>query len=132
MTDLVVKGIYSFNVYPVARLGTNFANVTIVGEFDDTLAKAQGFDTAAEHAAVYNTLPAGTPNDPSAYNYVKIRLPNGQTQILGIPWIIANSIEVVNLGTITVKISNVNSSDTEKVRKALAANGFNAADISFA
>lgn len=131
MADFAIKGVYSFNVYPVARLGTNFANVTVMGEFDQATANAQGFDTAAEHAAVYNTLPAGTPNDPSAYNYIKIKLPSGATQILGVAWIVENSIEIVNLGTITVKISNVNSSDTEKVRKALASNGFAATSISF-
>ena len=127
-----LKGVYSFNVYPVAILGTAFKNVTVMGIIDQETANAAGFDTVAEHAAVYATLPTGTPNDPSAYNYLKVRLPSGTTKILGLPWIIESSIQVVNLGTFTVKIANESANDQQAVIDALTANGFSVVDISFA
>lgn len=129
--DFVIKGVYSFNVYPVAVLGTAFENVTVMAVFDQETANAQGFDTVANHALVYPTLPPGSPNDPSLYNYVKIRTPSGKTQILGLPWIIEDSVQTVQLGTISLKISNVNSSSQNKIRQILAANGYNAVDLSF-
>lgn len=127
-----LKGTYSFNVYPVALYGTGFKNVVVMGILDQETANLAGFDTVAEHAAVYATLPTGTPNDPSAYNYLKVRLPSGATKILGLPWIIESSIEEVNLGTFTLKIANQSANDQQAIINALTANGFNAVDISFA
>lgn len=129
--DLIIKGIYSFSVYPVAELGTAFQNATVLALFDQETANQAGFDTVAQHALVYPRLPVGTPNDPSMYTYVKLRLPSGKIQILGRPWIVESSIEVVELGTITVKISNVSINDQAKIQQALAANGYSATQLTF-
>lgn len=129
--DFKIKGTYSFNVYPVALYGTSFKNVVVMGTIDQETANLMGFDTVAEHAAVYATLPTGTPNDPSAYLYVKVRLLSGATKILGLPWIVESSIQEIELGTFTVKVANQSANDQTAILNALAANGFNVVDISF-
>jgi len=130
MTDYAfeIREIYSFDVYPAGVLGNGFQNVTVLAVMDQESAN-QIIDTQAVHVDVYPYLPAGTPNNPSAYNYLKIRTANGETTVLGVPWINEESIVHVDSTEITVKIGNVVASDVAAIRAALQQNGFTALDI---
>lgn len=127
-TNFQIKQTYSFNVYPVAILGNNFTNVTVLAIMDSDTANRE-IDVQAMHVNLYPFLPAGTPNDPAAYNYVKIRTTTGQTTILGLAWINADTVTLLASRTITVKISNVSAVDVARVQNALIQNGFTAIDI---
>lgn len=130
MYNFQLKQIYSFDVWPVPILGNNFKNVTVLALLDAESANQQGLDTQALHVQVYPHLPSGTPNRPTDYNYLKIRLSSGETTILGLPWIKDNTVVLVESSTITVKIGDVSPSDVTAIREALIQNGFNSLEIS--
>jgi hypothetical protein len=82
------------------------------------------------HVAVYPYLNSlGVPDDPSQYDYVKVRTASGTITYLGMPWINESSITVVNSVVLVVTIDNVSSSDVTNVRNALVQNGFNSITI---
>ncbi len=123
MYDFKPGLVYSFSVYPVAILGTGFENATVLSIMD--LETAMAFEDVRQlHISVFPSLPAGTPNDPKSYNYLRLRLASGVTKVIGLAWIDNDSVELVEMQTITVKIPNVVSSDQVKIRNALAANGY--------
>lgn len=124
-----IRGVYSFEVYPVAILGGDFKNVTILSIMDRETANRE-IDTQALHVNLYPYLPVSTPNNPNGYDYIKIKTSTGQTTILGIAWINLETITLVESRVITVKIGNVSAADTARVRNALAQNGFTVTDIS--
>jgi hypothetical protein len=115
--------ILSFDVYPSAVLGDNFQNVTVLSLLDPQSAN-QIIDIVGMHANVYSSLPAGTPNDPTQYNYVKIRTASGQISALGMPWINESTITSTTNQTITAIVSGVTASDVQGVQNALIANGY--------
>lgn len=69
--------VYNFEVYQTAILPTNYKNATVMALLGHADA-AKELDTQSIHAAIWSYLPNGTPNNPKAYNYVKIKLPTGQ------------------------------------------------------
>lgn len=115
---------YSFQLYPAALLGNDYENVTVMAILDFETANLSGLDAQARHVQVYPSLPAGTPNDPAQYSYVKLRRPNGSITILGLPWIKPETVTQVTSSTITVKISGVAAADLARVRACLVQNGF--------
>ncbi len=129
MINFQLKQVYSFSVHPVAVLGNNFNNVTIVGLMDQDQANKE-IDTQALHVQVYPYLPTGTPNRPDGYDYVKIKFPSGDTSILGLAWIKEDTVTKIVSSTINVKLGNVSPADVTRVRNALVQNGFNDIEIS--
>jgi hypothetical protein len=130
--NLEVGGTYSFAVYPVAVLGTNFKNVLVMSILSAATAQALGEDIFARHALISPSLPDTTQKkDPSKYKYVQIKLPSGAEQIIAMEWINVATIEAVNLGRHTVVIDNSPSTDRQKILEALAANGIGVSKIDF-
>lgn len=130
--NLEVQGTYSFSVYPVAVLGTNFKNVLVMSILDAESAQALGLDILAQHALISPSLPDTVQKkDPTKYKYVKIKLPTGLTQIIAMEWINPNTVQAVNLGRHTVVIDNEASSSNQKILECLAANGFYVKSIEF-
>ena len=123
-----LKKVYNFDVYPSTILGDDFKNVTILSIMDYESA-LQLADVAAIHVNVYPYLPTGLPDDPSQYDYVRIRTASGQTTILGISWINLDTVELVESRRMMIKIDGVSSSDIERVRLALVQNGYNNIEI---
>lgn len=119
----------SFEVYPSLMLGNNFKNVKVMGIIDADTARMLGHDAPAMHANVYPTLPPGVVDAYDEYLYVRVKYSNGQQAILGLPWIKAATVQVLDYTTVTVKVGNVNPGDAEKIVEALAANGFNQVEI---
>lgn len=115
--------ILSFDVYPSAVLGDNFQNVTVLSLLDPQSAN-QVIDIVGAHASVFPYLPTGTPNDPTQYNYVKIRTASGQITAIGMPWINESTITATTNQVITATVSGVTASDVQGVQNALIANGY--------
>lgn len=122
--NFILRGVFNFDTYAAAILGTNFRNVTVLAIMDANTANRE-LDIQAMHLQVFPTLPTGTPNDPFGYDYVKVKTPSGQTTILGMAWINAATVVQVQSNTITAVISGVSASDASRVRDALVQNGFN-------
>ncbi len=123
-----LKQVYSFSVHPVALLGNNFRNVKVLALLDAESA-SQLINIQEAHANMYPYLPAGTPNNPNSYNYLKIRTVSGEITVLGLAWINDETVTVVTNSTITVKIGGVTPEDAVRVREALVQNGFRTLEI---
>lgn len=117
----------SFKVFP-SIIKDDFTNVKILGvvSYED----AEGFGVAETHVKVYPTLPAGTPNDYRAYNYLKLRFPNGKVDVIGLPWVEENSVRIFSTMDIVITIRNKGVEDIDTLRMILAANGYQ--DVSIA
>lgn len=118
--------VLSFDVYPAAVLGNNFQNVTVLGTLDPSSAN-QVIDIVGSHAAVFSSLLAAgqnVPNDPTQYNYIKIKTQAGQISALGMPWINESTITATTNQVITATISGVTAADVLGVQNALVANGY--------
>lgn len=127
-SPFVVNGKYNFEVFPIQILGNDFKNVTVLGIVHPSI--AQNFlDIEASHVQIYPYLPEGTPDDARGYEYVMLRTVSGETTVLGLPWINANTIVNVESGTLLVEIVNVTSQDIQRVSDALVVNGYNAFNI---
>ena len=127
-STFVVNGKYNFEVFPIQILGNEFNNVTVLGVVHPSI--AQNFlDLEASHVQIYPYLPSGTPDNARGYEYLMIRTVSGETTVLGLPWINAETITIVESGTLMVEIIDVTSQDIQRVSDALIANGFNAFNI---
>lgn len=122
-SNFTIGKTYNFDVYPVTVLGNNFKNVTVLAILDRDTAN-QFVETQPMHINVYPYLPAGTPNNPGAYNWLKLRLASGQNTVIGIPWIVDNTVVEVTSKTAKVVIEGVSADDLPKIRNALSSNGF--------
>lgn len=125
------RKVYSFDVHPSAILGTGFKNVTVQAVLDYNSALNFG-DIDALHANVYRYLPSGTPNRPQDFDYLLIRTDSGTTTVIGVPWIVEETIELVESLTMSVVIEGVGSADIERVRACLTQNGYDKISISLA
>lgn len=123
------RSVYSFDVYPAAILGTGFKNVTVQAILDYHSALAFA-DLEALHINVFPHLPNNTPNRPQDFDYLWLRTENGDTTIIGIPWIIEETITLVESLRMNVVIDGVGSIDIERVRACLSQNGYNRIEIS--
>lgn len=121
---------YSFEVYPSAILGTDFKNVKVLAILDKDSAN-QIISTQSMHVNVYPYLPAGTPNSPAGYNYIKILTQSGATTCIGIPWIKESTISVVEFKRATAVIDGVTLEDGPKIAAALLKNGYPNVKINF-
>jgi hypothetical protein len=124
-----LRQVYSFNVYPTALLSTDFSNVTIKAIMDP-ISAGKEIDIYALHAQMYPMLPPGSPNSAEDYDYVKIQTTAGNTTILGMAWIDANTVQLVQASTITAVISNVSAVDMNRILNALVQNGYSAVNLS--
>lgn len=96
LQEVPIGTVISFEVYPSAQFGNSFQAVTLKAIFDSNLARMLGFDYIAANQQVYATLPAGTPSDPTQYNYFQVQLASGELQILGVPWIREGTLSIHN------------------------------------
>ncbi|MOA47412.1 hypothetical protein D3C78_1700440 [compost metagenome] len=79
-------------------------------------------DVRAKHTQARNYI-TGLPESASSYNYVKLRYGNGEIEIIGVPWIKHETIEVVTSRKLVVTIDRVTDSIENIVRQALLQNG---------
>lgn len=124
-----ISDVVTFDVYPSSLLGTQFRQCTILSIWDYDTTRAMGFDPDAMHVKVFDTLPVGTPNDPTKYQWLKIKLTSGETTAIGVPWIKADTIKINTTSTITVVYTGVSPDDVAKIRIMNANNGYNAFSI---
>ena len=122
LSDLPIGSVVSFETYAPAILGNKYKNCRVVSHLDAEDARALGSDVMARHASIYPSLPSGTPNTPSGYKFVKVKLVSGGVDYLGVPWIRQETIESQLLNRITVVLeNNVGFNDVQKIQDILSA-----------
>jgi len=122
--DVQIGQRFSFEVYPTAILGNNFKDVRLEGILSARTALASGVDIESLHRNVYPSLPAGVPNDPFQYNFIKIQHANGEYTYIGVPYIRSDSIEVSTGGTINLVFQDKTQTDLDRILLALSASGY--------
>lgn len=116
----------TFQVYPSALYGDVFRNAVPTDVVSARGASKFGIDPEAEHAKVYPLLPSGTVEDNArSYNWLVLTLEDGTERVIGLPWIKADTIVVVNTVNATVLIPGIGTGDIEKIRLAISGAGFN-------
>ncbi|ABY62914.1 hypothetical protein ST201phi2-1p081 [Pseudomonas phage 201phi2-1] len=123
--------VISFEVYPSSQYGNNFQSVTLLGMFNAAIARKLGFDYIAANQSVYQTLPSGTPIDPTQYNYFQIQYPSGETEILGAPWIRAGTLTINSGKRLTVVIDNIDETVKDRVIAAILAQNVKPSSTTF-
>jgi hypothetical protein len=121
--------VYSFNV--VSPILGSFKNVTVESEATARAAAGYNVDIYATHKNVFSLLPPGTPNNAAAYNYLVVRLANGAETVLGLPWIIENSVEAVSKFDAYIKLTDVPPEKEALIREMCAGNGFTIGSLEF-
>ncbi|MCY1278092.1 hypothetical protein D9M68_20060 [compost metagenome] len=110
-----------FNTLAPGILGANRENVTVMAVLDmDTAALLA--DVRSKHVQVRNYIQS-LPQSAGSYSYVKIRYGNGETEILGVPWIDSDSIEVITSRQLSITVRDVSETTEQLVRQALLQNG---------
>ncbi len=125
--DIYLGDVISFEVYPAAILGTGFSRVKLLSVLSPADA-AKEADVIVKHTQVlaYLTLADkalyATYKD---YNYLKVALPNGNTTVLGIPWIKKSTVTKVvsTKGRYDIVVDNPDQFD--EILSILKARGFN-------
>lgn len=111
-----------FNTLAPNVLGANRDNVTIVAADLDLDTAILISDVKAKHNQVKNYLTT-LPQSAGSYSYVKLRYGNGKVEVLGVPWIDINSIEVITDRKLVVTVGSVSDNTEQLVRQALLQNG---------
>lgn len=129
--EIPIGTVISFEVYPSAQYGNNFKAVTLQAVFDANIARMLGFDVVSANQNVYQSLPPGTPVDPTQYNYFQIRFASGETQILGVPWIRAGTLSVHNGKRLTMVFDDFDETRKDRILAAVKAQGENPNSVTF-
>lgn len=110
-----------FDTAAPSVLGANRANVTVVAVLDLDTAMLLS-DVRSKHAQVKNYLQS-LPQSAGSYSYVKLRYSNGDVEVLGVPWIKNDTIEVITNRKMVITIPSITDSTENLVKQALLQNG---------
>jgi hypothetical protein len=76
--------------------------------------------------ACTSSLPAGTPNDPTQYIYLRVQLTSGVLDAVAIPWIDDSSVTLVEPGNgVQITVGGAGAADVARLQLALVQNGYN-------
>ena len=130
MSDLLQRRkTYNFETYVPSILSTSFKGVYVTSILDEESARAAGVNTREMHAAIFPFLPAGSPNDPTSYDYYRLKTATGQIVIVGEPWIKPDSVQLIDAVTYMVKITGKSAGDYNTIRDALLGSDITAFEI---
>lgn len=116
--------VMSFQTYAPAVLGNQYQNVVALEIIGSDTTRFYNFDAYAVHANVFPLLPVGsTPDDPRKYRYLVVQNGNGDKLVVGLPWIIENSVTVQTLQQAVIIVPNVRTEDLPILRQAITAQG---------
>lgn len=129
--DIEIGSVVSFEMYPSLMIGASYTRATVEGIINSSDAIKSGLDVQAVHRQVYPTLPDGVPNNATAYYYLKLKLLSGEHTVIGIPWIKADTYEVVPSTTLRFTIPNVDVDDEAIIRTQLGALGYKMVEVEY-
>ncbi len=122
LNDLVIGSVYNFITLAPAVLGAEYNNAKVLGFLDFESANAI-VDCVPLHAACYPRLPNSTPVNAQDLTYIKIKTSSGEKRVLATVWISGTPTLVTNK-TVSVTISNMDTSKLDLLRTSLTHNGF--------
>lgn len=123
-----LKDTISFDTLAPSILGAKFTRVKVMAVLDSQSA-SQHIDVVAMHRNIFPMLPAGTPDQLDAAPYLKLQLPNGEVTVVSLNWIRLETVEVFVSTSANFAISNIASTDIERITALLKANGYNSIEV---
>lgn len=123
--DISIGAKISFELYPSAQYGNNYKNITLTAIFNSNIARTLGLDIVAANQQVFQSLPTGTPNDPTQYDYFQVAFSNGETAILGAPWIRQGTLVVHTGKKLTMVFDDIDMRGKDLLVAACQAQGYN-------
>lgn len=113
---------YTFSAYP-PTIATKFRNVIVQGTLTYQLARPMA-DLQALHALYYPSLPPGTPDDPTVFEYLVVKLDSGLDTVISTAWIKEETVVRADAFPMQVMLPNVSPTDIGRIRDMLTVNGF--------
>lgn len=113
---------YSFDVYPAQILGQRFEQATVIGIVDYHTASLY-VDCHGLHAQVKSYV-SGIPDTATEYYWLLLKLLDGQTTAIGMPWVNPDTIQLVTSERIQVIIKHTSATHIPNIRAQLVAAGF--------
>lgn len=129
LTRIKLESTVSFDLYPAHYLGTSIKNAKVLAVVNARTVMKLGFDAPAVHAAVFPTLPPGTPNAFDKYQYLVLKLANGQETYVGVPWIKEATYVEEMIRTVAMFIENISPDQQNLAVQALSAIGLTVAKV---
>jgi hypothetical protein len=120
--DVQLNQSYNFSLLAPQILSNGYSDATLKAIIDYDLANTIK-SVGSLHAAALNSLPNGTPSDPTQLVYYKLKTSTGAIEVIAEAWLSAAPV-LVSTTSLTVKISNTNYADMPRLSALLAANGF--------
>lgn len=117
--NLSINKVYTFSTQSPAILGATIKNAKLLYSCGFEYAMKVE-NVAVKYAAVYPSLPAGTPQNPAGVVFYRFKAENGDEIFIAEPWIVDGS--VVQVDYIDFVISVVNSTPDEKAKIIAALN----------
>ena len=62
---------------------------------------------------------SGLPNNYDDYSYVIVRMPNGDTEVIGLPWIVETSIQISSKRNYQLILDDIEPEQVEIIRASL-------------
>jgi hypothetical protein len=120
-----IRDTVNFSLYERTQslIKTNFNGCKILGIVDAGTVEQFGADPYGMHANVYGTLPPGTPVSADDYNWLKVKLANGDISFVGVPYIIPSTMQVITGATTAFYVENTNQDVIAEIVRAIASTG---------
>lgn len=117
--------VISYQVYPSALYGNAWNRMLVTDVISAATAAYFNFDAEAEHAKVLAdpSVPTGqVPQSFNAYQYVVVCPPADPTnrRVIGLPWIIADTIVVESTRDVVGYFPNLSDQQMSELRKAIS------------
>ena len=120
---LVIGKVYSFDSAAPGILGAEFNNVRLKAVLDYDTAKS--FDNVdVKWRQVYPVLSPPPSDNPKNHEYYLFRSESGASIVVAAPWILGDTIKLIEDITITVSIYGTSVSDVAVISSGLSALGF--------
>jgi len=79
---------------------------------------------AINHANIYSSLPPGTTNNYQSYNYLLIKLSDGTSTEIGLPWVVVSSLSRTVRETMVISIPDRDASEISTIISLLSSRGY--------
>ena len=123
---------YSFDTKAPSILSLHFKNAQLQGQVAYAIAKktsSKSLDVLASQ--VLPSLPAGSPSDPRAYNWLIFQTESGSTEVIASLWIKEETITEVTTKITYIEVQDANYAiDGQRLRELIVAAGYNKVTIS--
>ncbi|BAW98343.1 phage protein [Vibrio phage pTD1] len=119
------EDLISFRVVESGLMNSGFEGVTYQGTVGHAVAVMVTTDINIKHQNLRTYFKGAYPDaiNPTDYQYILVRHPNGVVEAIGEPWIVKNSLKVVNTQSKTITITNWSEWFGEPIKDLLASLG---------